>query len=156
MWKYSLSLLLPSCFLVGKCIDMNSGGKRCNEFPWFLFLGYPKLCLNVWVELFVALVFCPKLGSLFVFMCKRGQISCPWMCFSIKKDPIWSTCEYFYVPKTFNLQSLHCCLMSLCTPMTKHKFAQNWSQMARLSNTLFKRMFVLPIILEHLFHKYDL
>ncbi len=128
------------------------GGKRCNEFPWFLFLGYPKLCLNVWVELFVALVFCPKLSNSFVFMCKRGQISCPWTCFSMQKDPIWGNCELFYVPKTFNLWSLHCRLMSLWTPMTKHKFAQ----MARLSNTLFKRMFVLPIILEHLFHKYDL
>jgi hypothetical protein len=50
---------------------MNCGGKMSNEFSWFLFPWYSKLCLNVSIELFVVLLFSPNwIGDL--FLCAEG------------------------------------------------------------------------------------
>jgi hypothetical protein len=50
---------------------MNCDGKMSNEFSWFLFQWYSKLCLNVLIELFVVLLFSTNwIGDL--FLCAEG------------------------------------------------------------------------------------
>jgi len=51
------------------------------------FLGIQSYVLMF--ELFIVMVFCLKLSNLFIFMCTRGQISFPWMCFSIHKRTLF-------------------------------------------------------------------
>lgn len=106
-----------------------------NALIWIsLSPRYPKMCLSVLNELFVALKSISKLIFKKI-MCSTNQISNHlYVCFLYTKRLISVTCLQSNVSKASNLQLSQCCLMSPWTPITKkkiHKINHKWVHSGR-------------------------